>query len=459
MEKYLAAADAVLAEAKAERLLVAKPRRPTCPSARRRRRSSSHSRSSASAGRSTDAEVDRSCRLFDAADARGDGFEAAVRLALKGVLVSPSFLFLVEQDRPAQRALGGRRLRAGQPAVVLPLVVDARRGAVRPGRRRAAARARGARGAGPADARDPRSQGAGRGLRRPVARRRRPAHRPPSPTAGCFPEFTPELRDAMYEEAVTFWTRSSATTAAARRCSTADYTFVNERLPKHYGIDGVTAATQRGVRRVKLKDRNRGGVLGHGGGADRDVLPAADEPGAAGQVGAGGAAGHARRRPPPPDVPELPKDDAAKRRPDLPPAAGAAPQATPSAPRATPGWTRSASAWRTSTPSAAGATEIGGRAGRRLGRAAHRRDVHRAGGAEEGAAGTRRTQFVRNLTEKMLAYALRRGLEYYDTADGQGDSATRWRRTTTAGSTLVAEVVEELPVPATAGMHAGRRRR
>jgi hypothetical protein len=42
---------------------------------------------------------------------------------------------------------------------------------------------------------------------------------------------------------------------------TADYTFVNERLARHYGIDGVRGAE---FRRVTYPDRRRSGLLGHG---------------------------------------------------------------------------------------------------------------------------------------------------------------------------------------------------
>jgi hypothetical protein len=41
----------------------------------------------------------------------------------------------------------------------------------------------------------------------------------------------------------------------------ADYTFVNERLAEHYGIDGVFGAA---FRRVELRDPNRRGLLGQG---------------------------------------------------------------------------------------------------------------------------------------------------------------------------------------------------
>jgi hypothetical protein len=42
---------------------------------------------------------------------------------------------------------------------------------------------------------------------------------------------------------------------------TADYTFVNERLARHYGIPGVYGSR---FRRVPLADVNRRGLLGHG---------------------------------------------------------------------------------------------------------------------------------------------------------------------------------------------------
>src|SRR4029079_10852422 len=42
---------------------------------------------------------------------------------------------------------------------------------------------------------------------------------------------------------------------------TADYTFLNERLAKHYGIEGVSGED---FRRVSLKGTPRRGVLTHG---------------------------------------------------------------------------------------------------------------------------------------------------------------------------------------------------
>ncbi len=45
------------------------------------------------------------------------------------------------------------------------------------------------------------------------------------------------------------------------RSAGADYTFVNERLARHYGIPGIYGSH---FRRVRLPDANRGGLLGHG---------------------------------------------------------------------------------------------------------------------------------------------------------------------------------------------------
>jgi len=52
----------------------------------------------------TKQEIDKLLTLFDKADARGDSFEASVKLALKGVLISPHFLFRVEMPVPGEVA-------------------------------------------------------------------------------------------------------------------------------------------------------------------------------------------------------------------------------------------------------------------------------------------------------------------------------------------------------------------
>jgi hypothetical protein len=76
-----------------------------------------------------------------------------------------------------------------------------------------------------------------------------------------FPEFTPELRHDMYREAVEFFTHLIREDRPVREILSADYTFLNERLAKFYGVPGVTGEE---FREVKVAEYQRGGVLGMG---------------------------------------------------------------------------------------------------------------------------------------------------------------------------------------------------
>ena len=94
------------------------------------------------------------------------------------------------------------------------------------------------------------------------------------------------------------------------------------------------------------------------------------------------------------------------------------------APRATPGWTRWASAWRTSTPSARGATRTGPSPSTRPATLPDGKTF--AGPVELKAVLLSKIKpFSRCLTEKLMTYALGRGLEYPDrcVVDKVADSA------------------------------------
>jgi hypothetical protein len=58
------------------------------------------------------------------------------------------------------------------------------------------------------------------------------------PDRGRFPGFTPELRDAMIEEAVAFFHALLREDASVLDLLDADYTYVNGPLAEHYGIGG-----------------------------------------------------------------------------------------------------------------------------------------------------------------------------------------------------------------------------
>jgi len=81
------------------------------------------------------------------------------------------------------------------------------------------------------------------------------------PDPEAFPEFTDTLRSAMYREGVMFFSHLFRENRPISEIVDADYSFLNEELAAHYGIDGVRGAE---MRRVEFDDPNRGGVLGFG---------------------------------------------------------------------------------------------------------------------------------------------------------------------------------------------------
>jgi len=73
-----------------------------------------------------------------------------------------------------------------------------------------------------------------------------------------FPEFA-ELRGSMYEESIRFFTDMFQNDGSLLSVLDADHTFVNDRLAKHYGIAGVEGPEWRRVDGVRAQ--RRGGVL------------------------------------------------------------------------------------------------------------------------------------------------------------------------------------------------------
>ena len=78
-------------------------------------------------------------------------------------------------------------------------------------------------------------------------------------TGQKFPAFEDNLREAMEQETKLFLQDQLLEDRSAIELLTADYTFVNERLAKHYAIAGVYGSH---FRRVTIEDPNRRGILG-----------------------------------------------------------------------------------------------------------------------------------------------------------------------------------------------------
>jgi hypothetical protein len=82
-----------------------------------------------------------------------------------------------------------------------------------------------------------------------------------SPDPELFPDFNENLREAFRRETELFFASNVREDRPVAELMTADYTFVNERLARHYGIPNVYGDH---FRRVAVGDRNRRGLLGQG---------------------------------------------------------------------------------------------------------------------------------------------------------------------------------------------------
>ena len=81
-----------------------------------------------------------------------------------------------------------------------------------------------------------------------------------SPDTATYIAFDENLRDAMWQETALFLEHELRDDHPIISSLTADYTYVNDRLARHYGIPNVYGPH---FRRVNYPDETRGGLLGH----------------------------------------------------------------------------------------------------------------------------------------------------------------------------------------------------
>jgi hypothetical protein len=81
------------------------------------------------------------------------------------------------------------------------------------------------------------------------------------PDSYQFPDWDDNLRAALVQETEQFLESQLRDDRGLGELLTANYTYLNERLARHYGISGVYG---NHFRRVVLADGKRGGLLGHG---------------------------------------------------------------------------------------------------------------------------------------------------------------------------------------------------
>ena len=206
-------------------------------------------------------EVDILLKVFDLADKQDEVFSEAIKLMLKAVLVSPAFLYLTPDDGSISGkdgdivAIGDHQLAARlsylfwstMPDEELSTLADAGRlhdpSVMATQVRRLIA--------------DQRSRSLFNGFGASWLGLDRLADL--AVDEKKFPQMTRELRAAMYDEAALLFDTILREDRSMVEFIDCDYTFLNAPLARIYGLEDRVQGTQ--MTRVKLTDRNRGGVM------------------------------------------------------------------------------------------------------------------------------------------------------------------------------------------------------
>lgn len=209
----------------------------------------------------TDDEVSRLLALVTLAEKEGDSWERGIQLACQAVLVSPNFLFKVELDPESGKSTGPVYPISDYELATrlsyflwssLPdeeLLQAAKSGTLRK--------------FGTLDAqvkrmlKDERSQALIENFAGQWLQLRMLSQIKPDPKR--FPNFTPELAADMRRETELFLAHIIREDKSIVDLLDANYTFLNERLAKHYGMSTVSGDE---FRKVSLTDGKRGGLLG-----------------------------------------------------------------------------------------------------------------------------------------------------------------------------------------------------
>ncbi|MGH9667341.1 MAG: DUF1592 domain-containing protein, partial [Bryobacteraceae bacterium] len=250
----------------------------------------------------TPAEVDRLVGFVNLAQQHGDNFEQGIRVAVEAVLVSPDFLFRIERDpRPLDpkdthrvsdfdlatrlsyflwSSMPDEDLYRTAAAGTLhdPAVLEAEVQRM---------------------LKDPKAKALVENFAGQWLEIRNLDSIKPDPDK--FPQYTPALRDAMKKETQLFFESIVQQDRSIMDFIDANYTFLNEPLAKFYDIPGVTGDN---FRRVELTDHRRGGVITMASVLTVSSYPTRTSPVIRGKYVLENIL-NAPPPPPPPDVPNL----------------------------------------------------------------------------------------------------------------------------------------------------------
>ena len=207
-----------------------------------------------------DGELDPLMALFELAESRGESFERSIQVALGSALVSPQFLFLVESHPDGNKGqplndyeLASRLsyfLWSSMPDDVL--LERAKQGTLRENLRSEVDRMMA----------DPKSNAFIRNFAGQWLQTRRLDGVNPDPVQ--FMIFDNELRQSMKEETERYFEYIVREDRNILELLDSDYTFINQRLADHYGLDvDFDESNSSEFKKVSLEGLPRGGVLTH----------------------------------------------------------------------------------------------------------------------------------------------------------------------------------------------------
>ncbi|MCO6457795.1 MAG: DUF1592 domain-containing protein [Pirellulaceae bacterium] len=261
LEKYLMAAEAIVDRALADpdarrRILEHQPEAEGLSRREAARRNLRQFASRAFRRPVTDEEMERLFQLIRFTLDQGGSEQDAMRVALQAILASPHFLFRVERDPAADDPDGIRELDDWELATRLSYFLwssmpDAElfrlagEGSLRqPDVLRAQARRMLA---------DPKSRALTENFAGQWLQLRSLGDIAPDPRQ--FPAFDDRLREAMLRETQMFFESIVRDDRSVLDFLTADYSYVNQQLAEHYGLEGIEGPE---FRRVALPERRRG---------------------------------------------------------------------------------------------------------------------------------------------------------------------------------------------------------
>ena len=247
-------------------------------------------------------ELARLMKLFALAQGKKEPFDKALQLPLKAVLVSPHFLFRIEDDPKApatSRSLNdfefASRLSyflwssmpdeelfqlAGKGEIRKPAVLETQIKRMLQDKKSVALT----------------ENFAGQWL---MLRNIRTL----TPDKEAYPNWDDSLKHAMIRETELFFEHIVKNDRRVTEFLDSDYTFVNDRLAKHYGIAGVRGGE---FQQIKLKDQQRGGLTAHASFLTVTSNPTRTSPVKRGKWVLDNLLG----QPPPPPAPDVPQLEA-----------------------------------------------------------------------------------------------------------------------------------------------------